>query len=29
MKEINRRATDLEDKLQKMGPGLPVEDRVI
>lgn len=29
MKEINRRAADLEDRLVKLGPGLPVDDRVI
>jgi hypothetical protein len=27
MKEINKRTTDLEDKVLKMGPGLPVDDR--
>jgi len=27
MKEINRRAADLEDRLVKLGPGLPVDDR--
>jgi len=27
MREINRKTSDLEEKVVKLGPGLPVDDR--
>jgi hypothetical protein len=28
MREINRKTSDLEEKVVKLGPGLPIDDRV-